>query len=373
MATKADYYDTLGVQRGADEAEIKRSFRRLARELHPDVNAHDPEADAKFRAVAEAYEVLSDPEKRARYDRFGHAGMDGGGSRASQASNIADIFSMFFGEDVFGGGGFGPTPGADLGAEVELDLKEAALGTRTVVRIEALTPCERCGASGAEPPTQPTTCDTCRGAGQVQQVTRTVLGQMMRTMPCPHCRGRGRTVETPCTDCRGEGRRYEPRELDVTIPGGIESGQRIRVTGQGHAGDVGAPAGDLYVLVRVRDDPRFHREGKDLVTVVDVTFTEAALGVTVAVPTLEGDEELALEPGVQPGDVRVLRGRGAASLRGGRRGDLRVAVNVRVPRRLAPEQRRLVEELDAALAEDAYADGDGGFMGRFKRRFRDGR
>lgn len=373
MATKADYYDTLGVPRGADDAEIKRSFRKLARELHPDVNADDPDADAKFRAVAEAYEVLSDPEKRARYDRYGHAGVDGSASRASQASNISDIFSMFFGEDVFGGGGFGPTPGADLGVEVEVDLAEAALGTRTVVRVEALEPCEQCGGSGAEPPTQPTTCATCRGMGQVQQVTRTVLGQMMRTMPCPTCRGRGRTVETPCTSCRGEGRRYEEKELDVAIPGGIESGQRILVTGQGHAGEAGARPGDLYVLVRVRDDPRFRRDGKDLVTPVDLTFTEAALGVTVTVPTLEGDEELELPPGLQPGDVRVLRGRGAEALRGGRRGDLRVLVNVRVPRRLDPEQRRLVEQLDAALGEEAYADGDGGFMGRFKRRFRDGR
>lgn len=372
MATKADYYDTLGVQRGADEAEIKRSFRRLARELHPDVNAHDPEADAKFRAVAEAYEVLSDPEKRARYDRFGHAGMDGGGSRASQASNIADIFSMFFGDDLFGGGGFGPTPGADLGAEIEIELAEAALGTRATVRVEALSPCERCGASGAEPPTHPETCPTCRGSGQVQQVTRTMLGQMMRTMPCPQCRGRGRIVATPCSACRGDGRRYEQRELDVAIPGGIESGQRIRVTGQGHAGEPGAPPGDLYVQVRVRDDPRFRRDGDDLVTAVDLTFTEAALGATVTVPTLEGDEELELPAGTQPGDVRVLRARGALRLRGGRRGDLRVLVNVQVPRRLSPEQRHLVEQLDAALGAEAYAAGDGGFMGRF-RRWRDGR
>jgi molecular chaperone DnaJ len=376
MATKADYYETLGVAREASDDEIKKAFRRLARQLHPDVNTDDPSASERFREVAEAYEVLSNADTRARYDRFGHAGVSGDHARtdaAFQAGNLGDLFSMLFGDDLFGFGGgggraYGPMAGADAAAHTSISLHDAAFGVRAELHVEVQAPCARCEQSGAEPGTQPTTCPTCGGAGEVRQVVRTVLGQMVRAGTCPECRGRGKLIEHPCKDCRGAGVRPEQREVVVAVPAGIEHGQQIRVRGQGHAGEAGAPPGDLYVAVTVEEDPRFERHGRDLVTVIELTMTQAALGATLDVPTLDGTASLEFKPGTQPGEVRLLKGQGMPDMRSGRRGGLQVLVNVAVPRGLSGDQRKLVEELDGALTPGNYGEErDEGFLGRLRR------
>jgi molecular chaperone DnaJ len=373
MAVKRDYYEVLGVSRDAGDAEVKKAFRRLARELHPDVNTDDPAAGDRFREVAEAYEVLSDPQRRATYDRYGHAGLEGQPLSAADAftqTGLGDLFSMLFGEDLFGGGrsAYGPMAGADAVAQTTISLHDAAFGAKADVEIEVQAACPRCERSGAEPGTHPNRCETCGGAGQVRQVMRSVLGQVVRTGICPTCGGRGVTIDTPCKECHGRGRRPEERRVTVAIPAGIEHGQQIRVRGQGHVGDVGAPDGDLYVAINVTEDERFQRDGHDLVTVLDLTMTQAALGATLDVPTLEGTASVEFKAGTQPGEVRILKGQGMPSIRSGRRGNLRVLVNVLVPRTLSQDQRKIVEQLDDALGERNYeAEGDGGLMGRWRR------
>ncbi|TMA56704.1 MAG: molecular chaperone DnaJ [Actinobacteria bacterium] len=375
MATaERDYYEVLGVARTAGDDEIKRAFRRLARELHPDVST-EPDAAERFKQVAQAYEVLSDRQRRDTYDRFGHAGLRRGGFAPTDfdLGDITDLFSAFFGEGLFGQTGRtgGRGRGADVAAAVEITLAEAYRGTEVQVPLQVAVACERCRGSGAEPGTSPVTCLTCGGAGRVQQVSQSVFGQFVRASSCPRCRGSGVVVETPCERCDGEGRLVEERTLDVEIPAGIHDGQRIRVQGEGHAGVTGGHAGDAFVQVRVRADDRLVRDGDDLVAVVGLTMVDAAIGSTVTVPTAEGEIELEIPPGVQPGDVRVLRGKGMPSLAGGRRGDLRVHLDVRIPRRLDPEQRRLLVELAEQIGEDAYRDdGEGGFFERLRSAFR---
>jgi molecular chaperone DnaJ len=347
-----DSYEVLGIERDASEQQIKKAFRQLARELHPDVNAHDPGAEEKFKEAAEAYEILSDPERRATYDRYGHEGLRSGGYAPNfdGFGSIGDLFNAFFG----GGAGArqGPAQGGDLAIAVELDLVEAANGAKVHVAYEAVDRCERCHGNGAEPGTPIETCERCGGAGQLQAVTRTPFGQMMRTMVCDVCHGDGRVPKQPCGECRGRGRITARRELDVDVPAGIADGQRIRLSGRGHEGEAGAPAGDLYVVVGVREDERFVREGDDLITALDVAAPLAALGATLEIPTLEGSASVELPTGTQPGEVLTLRGEGMPSLRRGRRGDLRVVVNVVVPRRLSPEQRELMEQLNDSLTEE---------------------
>ena len=354
--TDRDYYELLGVGRGASEAEIKRAFRRQARELHPDVS-DAPDAQERFREVVEAYEVLSKTETRELYDRYGHAGLRSGGFQAGHVDfgNLADLFSAFFGDDAFGGRtGGGRARGADLAATVEIDLAEAAHGVTREVPFEAAVTCTRCGGDGAEPGSEITTCPTCNGSGRLQQVTRSVFGEFVRTQSCPTCAGSGRKIEQPCTECRGAGRVVEERTLSVDIPPGIHHGQQIRLSGEGHAGLVGGQAGDVYVEVRIRPDERFVREGDDIYATVDLTFTQAALGATVTIPTLEGEEELELPPGTQPGEIVVLRGRGMPILQRRGHGDQRILVNVRVPRHLTDEQRRLLREFDEHADEHTY-------------------
>ncbi|MGZ4355057.1 MAG: DnaJ C-terminal domain-containing protein, partial [Gaiellaceae bacterium] len=308
--TERDYYELLGVSRSAGDDEIKRAFRRLARELHPDVS-EAPDAKERFAEVAEAYEVLSKRETRDLYDRYGHAGLRSGGFSAGQFDfgNLADVFSAFFGDDLLGG--FGRrSQGGDAVAHVEIDLREAATGVRTQVPISVAAACPRCEGAGAEPGTTVSRCPTCGGAGRVSQVSRSVFGEFVRSQACPTCGGAGRVIETPCKECRGEGRIVEERSLDVEIPAGIHDGQRIRISGEGHAGIPGMRAGDVYVGVTVRPDRDFVREGDDIFSSVSLTITEEALGATVTVPTLDGEAELEFEPGTQPGEVRVLRGRG---------------------------------------------------------------
>ncbi|HEX6490202.1 MAG TPA: molecular chaperone DnaJ [Gaiellaceae bacterium] len=369
--TQRDYYDVLGVSRQAGEAEIKRAFRGLARELHPDVS-EAPDAQERFREVVEAYEVLSKSETRELYDRFGHAGLRSGGFTPSQFDfgSLTDLFSAFFGDDLFGvGGRTRRARGADVAVEVELELIEAARGATREVPFPAAVACETCGGSGAAPGTRPVTCTACGGAGRLQQVSRSAFGEFVRTQACPACRGAGQQVETPCPGCRGEGRVLEERRLEVSIPAGIHDGQQIRISGEGHVGGGEGRAGDVYVQVHVRPDPRFVREGDDIFTTLDLTVTEAALGQTVRVPTLDGDVELEFEPGTQPGEVRVLRGKGMPVLQGFGRGDQRVLVNVSVPRRLTDEQRALLEQF-ARLADEETYRADEGFFDKLKSAFR---
>jgi molecular chaperone DnaJ len=372
MATTGrDYYDILGVPRSATEAEIKRAFRRLARELHPDVSA-EPDAEERFREAVAAYEVLSKTETRSLYDRFGHAGLQSGGFRptAFDFGSLADIFSAFFGEDVFG---VATRPrrgrGADVAAEVAIDLEEAASGVHREVPVQVARSCDECEGSGVEPGTTAATCDECRGSGRIEHVSRTSLGEFVRSQPCPRCGGAGRIVEHPCARCDGAGRVLEERALEVEIPAGIHDGQRIRLSGEGHAGPVGGQSGDLYVLVHIRPHERLVREGDDVFSTVDLTMTQAALGARVEVATLDGDVELEFEPGTQPGELRLLRGRGMPVLQGFGRGDHRVLVNVAMPRQLTEEQRNLLGEFERTANEKTYHS-DEGFFEKLKSAFR---
>ncbi|MFL5912128.1 MAG: molecular chaperone DnaJ [Gaiellaceae bacterium] len=366
--TERDYYELLGISRGADEGDIKKAFRRLARELHPDVSSA-PDAEERFREVVEAYEVLSKPETRELYDRYGHAGLRSGGFQPGHFDfgSLSDLFAAFFGDDLVGTRA--RSRGPDLAAEVEIELVDAARGLKREVPFRVAVTCAHCGGDGAEPGSEITTCPTCAGAGRLQQVSRSVFGEFVRTQTCPTCGGTGRKVETPCTVCEGAGRVVEERRLDVDIPAGIHDGQQIRLSGEGHAGTLGAGAGDVYVRVRVRPDPRFVREGNDVFSTVDLTMTQAALGATIVVPTLEGEEELEFSAGTQPGAVVVLRGKGMPVLQGFGRGDQRVLVNVVVPRHLSDEQRRLLEEFDVHADERTYKP-DEGLFGKFKSAFR---
>jgi molecular chaperone DnaJ len=350
--TPRDPYDVLGVPRDAGEQEVKKAFRRLARELHPDVNAHDPQAEEKFREAAEANEILSDPERRATYDRYGHEGLRSRGYAPNFDSfgSIGDLFNAFFGGGAAGSAG--PSLGGDIAVAVELTLLEASTGAKLEVGYEAIDRCEHCHGNGAEPGTPIERCSRCDGAGQVQSVMRTPFGQMMRTSLCDVCHGDGRVPTKPCGTCRGRGQLAVKRSEQVTVPAGIDDGQRIRVSGRGHAGERGAHAGDLYVLVRVRPDERFVREGDDLITALDVPAPLAALGATLEVPTLDGAAPIDVAAGTQPGEVLTVRGQGMPSLRGGRRGNLRVVVNVLIPRRLNDAQRELLGQLSETLTEE---------------------
>jgi molecular chaperone DnaJ len=366
--TERDYYELLGVARDAGESEIKKAFRRLARELHPDVS-EAPDADERFREVVEAYEVLSKSETRELYDRYGHAGLRSGGFQPGHFDfgSLSDLFSAFFGEDLLGGARV--SRGADLAAAVDIELVEAATGVTREVPFQVAVTCTHCDGDGAEPGSAISTCPTCGGAGRLQQVTRSVFGEFVRTQACPACGGSGRKIETPCTVCDGAGRVIEERRLEVTIPPGIHDGQRIRLTGEGHAGALGARSGDAYVQVNVRRDPRFVREGNDVYSTIDLTMTQAALGADVTIATLDGDAQLEFGPGTQPGETRVLRGRGMPVLQGFGRGDHRVLVNVVVPRHLSDEQRRLLVEFESHADDDTYKP-DEGFFDKLKSAFR---
>jgi molecular chaperone DnaJ len=375
--TERDYYELLGVSRGASGAEIKRAFRALARELHPDVS-EAPDADHRFREVAEAYEVLSDPGRRATYDRFGHAGLRRGGFQPfADFGSLADVFAAFFGEDLLGGATAArraSARGGDVQALVEIDLEDAFVGITATVPVDVAVACERCGATGAEAGTGTRTCSTCGGAGMVRRVSQNVFGQFVQQRTCPECGGAGQVLEAPCGDCAGEGRIVERRQLEVDVPAGIHDGQRIRIHGEGHAGFQGGERGNAFVVVRVRPDPRFVRDDDDLHTAVRLTMTDAALGTTARVPTFDGELDLEVVPGTQPGEVRVLQGQGMPSLSGSRRGDLYVRLDIAVPTQITDEQRRLLEDFEGQAGPETYAprddDEDEGFFRRLKSALR---
>jgi molecular chaperone DnaJ len=369
MATaERDYYEVLGVQRDAVPGEIKKAFRKLARELHPDVS-DTPDAEERFKEAVEAYEVLSKSETRELYDRFGRAGLRSGGFRPTtfDFGSLADIFSAFFGDDLLSQ--TVRSRGADVAADVAIELVEAARGTKREVPFRVAVSCRRCEATGVEPGTEVRTCPTCQGHGRRQHVARSAFGEFVRTQTCPACNGSGRVVEHPCGDCRGAGQVFEERTLEVEIPPGIHDGQRIRLSGEGHAGALGGRAGDVYVRVRVRPDERFVREGNHIFSTVDLTITQAALGTRVTIPTLDGETEIEFGPGTQPGEVVVLRGRGMPVLQGFGRGDQRVLVNVAVPRQLTDDQRELLEQFEQSADEHTYRP-DEGFFDKLKSAFR---
>jgi len=378
MATRPrDPYEVLGVPRDADEATIKKAFRKLARELHPDVNRHDPDAEEKFKEAAEAYEILNDTERRATYDRYGHDGLRSGGFSPNFEGfgSISDLFDAFFGGaggGVFGGGfgsaaAAGPTQGRDIAVHADITLAEAAAGTSVELSFEAIETCEVCRGNGAKPGTPIVTCERCGGVGVLQQVTRSPFGQVMRQTACDVCGGEGKIPSEPCEHCEGRGREVRRRTLRVDVPEGIADGQRIRLSGRGHAGERGGPPGDLYVLVRIAADERFLRDGDDLVTVLDVSAPHAALGASFNAPSLDGDVDVRIAAGTQPGEVIVVRGHGMPRLRRpGRRGDLRVVVNVVVPRKLSREQRKLAEKLADSMTAANVATEES-LVGKLKR------
>ena len=344
---KRDPYEVLGVPRDADDTQIKKAFRKLARELHPDVNSHDPEAEEKFKEAAGAYEILSDAERRSVYDRYGHEGLGARGFESGFAGfgSFADIFDAFFGGgDPFGssfGGRGGGVQGGDVAVSVEVSLADAARGADVEVEYDAVATCEHCHGNGAEPGTPIDTCERCGGSGALRSVSRTAFGQLVRSHVCDACGGEGKIARTPCGECAGRGRVAGRVALTVQIPAGIADEQRIRLTGRGHAGERAGRPGDLYVLVRVAPDERFVRDGNDLVTVVDLPAPAAALGTKITVPTLDGEEELEVEPGTQPGHGAhpAREGHAVAAARppwrparGGERGD-----PAQAQRRAAPD------------------------------------
>ena len=373
---KRDAYEVLGVARDADDRTIKKAFRSLARELHPDVNRHDPEAEEKFKEAAEAYEILSDPERRATYDRYGHEGLSSSGfsSNFQGFGSFGDIFDAFFGGgDPFGRSPGGAVQGGDVAVAVEITLEQAARGASVEVEYEIVDRCEHCHGNGAEPGTPIETCGRCEGLGQLRVVSRTAFGQLVRNQACDVCGGDGKIAKEPCRDCSGRGRKPARRALDVDIPAGIADEQRIRLSGRGHTGERGGPPGDLYVLVRVHEDERFVREGDDLISPLAVSAPEAALGTTTSVKTLDGEEAVEIKPGTQHGTVITLRGRGIPSLRSGRAGDQHVVVNVIVPTHLSSEQRQMLERFRDTLTERNLTQGDereDSIFGRLRRAFR---
>jgi molecular chaperone DnaJ len=343
-----DYYELLGVERGASDADIKKAYRKLAQRWHPDVN-QEPEAAVKFKEINEAYQVLSDPERRQRYDLFGTAGAEG--APGAGFGGFADIFDAFFGGAAGGNRRGRPAAGSDLRYDLRITFEEAILGTQKEIEFPVLARCDTCGGNGAKPGTEPITCPQCNGRGEIRGVRNTMLGQMINVTTCPRCRGDGRVVETPCETCKGEGRVERKRTLQVTIPPGIDEGHQIRLSNEGEAGPRGGLAGSLYVAVHVTPHPTLRRDGTELIFETSVGLAQAALGTTILVPTVEGEDSVEVKAGTQPGTEVRLRGKGVPYLRRpGQRGDLHVIVDVEVPQRLSRAQREALE---------AYADASG--------------
>lgn len=362
---KRDYYEVLGVSRDATEEEIKKAYRKLARKYHPDVNKDDKDAAEKFKEINEAYEVLKDPEKRARYDQFGHAGVGQGGFDPGNFGGFGD-FGDFggFGSDIFEdifdifGGGFGrtrrrgPTRGADLRYDLEITLEEAAFGVEKEVEIFRMESCKKCNGTGAKPGTMPKTCPTCGGSGQVRRVQNLGPMQFTNVTTCTNCGGRGNIIEEPCPKCNGRGQSKVGRKIKVKIPAGVDTGSQLRMSGEGEPGEMGGPPGDLYVVIRVKPHKLFVRQGDDLIYEVPISFVQAALGDEIEIPTLEEKVKLKIPEGTQPGTRFRLRSKGIPHIKGYGRGDLIVHVDVVIPKKLNEKQKELLVKFAKISGED---------------------
>ena len=389
MADKRDYYEVLGVDRNASDDQIKTAYRKLAKKYHPDLNPDDKAAEAKFKELGEAYEVLSDKDKRGRYDQFGHAGVDPsygagqgyggfGGFGGGFEMDLGDLFGSFFGGSGFGGFGSGtrrsssanaPKRGGDVRVSVPLTFMEAAHGCVKTININVMETCDECGGSGAAAGTQPVTCETCHGSGYVT-VQQNMFGTVMRSSkPCPDCGGKGKRIEKPCGKCSGSGRVRTKRKIEVTIPAGINDEQSLQIRGRGDAGLNGGPAGDVVVLITIRPDLLFERQGYDVYVTVPISFTEAALGAEVTVPTVDGKIKFTVPDGTQPDTVFRLRGKGIQRLNSTARGDQYVTVMIEVPKKLSQKQKDALRRLDEELSVDKNYDKRKSFLDKIKKMF----
>ncbi len=381
MADKRDYYEVLGVGKGATDDEIKKAYRKLAKECHPDLHPDDPVAEARFKEIGEANEVLSDPEKRARYDQFGHAGVDpnfgaggyGGGVNVDfgDFGDIGDIFSSFF------GGGFGgsrradpnaPRRGSNCVASVVISFEEAAKGCKKKVGVQRIATCPDCGGSGAKKGTSPQTCPQCQGRGQVTQQQRTPFGVMQTQTACPRCQGRGRVITDPCPTCGSQGRVRQPEQVGINIPAGIDDGQVINIPGKGNAGQNGGPAGDLQVQISVRPHPLFERDGYHIWYELPITYAQACLGAEVDIPTLDGRMSYTIKEGTQPGDILRVKGKGIPHLNGRGNGDLLLKIVVEVPKNLTAEQKKILRSFEESTGDKQYQKRKG-FFDKLKKGF----
>jgi molecular chaperone DnaJ len=387
MADKRDYYEVLGLKKGAGEDEIKKAYRKLAKQYHPDLNPNDPAAEAKFKEINEANDVLTDPQKRSKYDQFGHAGIDpsyggggfgggfggfsgfGGGGGFSGDFDIGDIFDSIFGGQRSGGSAGGPKRGSDINVSLNIEFMEACKGTVSNIEINAAQTCDTCNGSGAKPGTTAKTCPECNGQGKVRVVQRTILGSMQTSQTCTRCQGKGRIIETPCTTCNGAGRIQRKKRVAVTVPAGIDDGQTLVVRGEGNAGTTGGGKGDLNVRITVRKNKEnqvFERKGFDIHVDVPVSYAEAALGAEIDVPTIDGMAKLIIPEGTQPETILRMRGKGVQRLQREDRGDQYCRVVLEVPRKLNKAQRDLIAQMQNALNDGNY-DKRGGFAERLRR------
>jgi molecular chaperone DnaJ len=375
----SDYYALLQVEKNCDDGELKKAYRKMAMMYHPDRNS-EPDAEARFKEITEAYEVLRDPQKRAVYDRYGEAGLKRGGGGAQgfhhfDLSEALNIFMRDFGgfagfEEMFGGGrgqaSAADRRGNDLRAGVRLTMEDVAKGAKRQLKYKVLVPCEHCGGNGAQPGKKPQQCATCGGAGQVKRAQRSVFGQFVSVAPCPTCHGEGHIIKDPCEICRGDGRIRADRTVTVDVPPGVSGDNYITLRGQGHAGPRGGAAGDLVVTLEVEEDDRFIRHNDDLVHDVHLSFSQAALGVTLHVPTPWGDESVKIEPGTQAGTILRLRGRGLPHLGSGKKGDLHVRVGIWTPERMSPEMEKLFKDLSKIEGAPPASRGGRSFWDRMK-------
>ena len=366
MADKRDYYEVLGLQKGASDSDIKKAFRKMAMKYHPDKNPGDKEAEEKFKEINEAYAVLSDPEKKEKYDRFGHAGVDpnagfGGGGGFGGFGGFEDIFDMFGGAfGGFGGGGSGrsrrngPRKGSDLQKAVTIDFKEAAFGTKKQIKINKFVKCKTCDGTGAAPGTSKKTCPKCGGTGEIRTAQRTPLGTFQSVSPCPDCNGTGEINETPCRDCGGSGRVKDNVTISINIPAGVDNDSVIPIKGQGEPGINGGPDRDLYIVINVKPHKLFERRGQDLWLEIPITFDQAALGDDIVVPTLEEKVSYKVPAGTQPGTVFRLKGKGIKSVRSSRKGDLYVKVTLEVPTKLNSKQKKAIAAMGKSVTSECY-------------------
>ena len=370
MPTKRDYYEVLGVPRNASDDEIKKAFRRLAKQFHPDANQDNPQAADKFKEIGEAYQVLSDPEKRQLYDRYGHNPPQGGFGDFTGFGGFADIFEEFFGMGSRGGARHGPQPGAHLKYNLTIEFEQAVFGLEKELEIPRLETCASCHGSGAEPGTSPIRCPQCQGSGEVRRVQQSIFGSFVNVLPCSRCEGAGEIVSTPCATCKGEKRVQNVRKLHVTIPAGVDDGTQIRLAGEGEAGTRNGPSGNLYVVISVKKHPLFEREGDDLLLNLPINIAQATLGDQLHVPTLEGDIEFTIPAGTQHGKTFRIKEQGVPHLRRTGRGDLLVTTHVVVPQRLTEKQKELLREFAKTLDRQPLEPRDKGVFGKVKDAFK---